>query len=125
MLDPLWSEPEASGVHFSLSDSISFLFLFILCLLEFSSPVLPLKSQRLSQEDPVQTTSVYFWTLSADSEVSEFPWELVRIHIPPMMPSGEIGEGLSSWLGSHVARDDGALAREEDGLLGHLTPAFS
>lgn len=104
MLGPLWSEPEASGVHFSLSDTISFLFLFILCLLEFSSPLLPLKCQRLSpggsSSKPfclLLNTFWRFWSFRIPMRASEDPHPSHNAKWWSKRKGFQFREGLPDW----------------------------
>lgn len=65
-------QPQASGAHFSLSDNILFIFLFILCPVEFSSSPLLWNPKGCPLEDP----------LSA----SEHSLEILSVRIPPGAP---------------------------------------
>lgn len=80
-------DPCCGSLHSSLFSQWVYLVPFLLCEVPFRvlQCLSSLKCQRLS----LGGFTVYFWTLSENSKMSDFPWESVKSWIPSLMLTGE------------------------------------
>lgn len=80
-------DPCCGSLQSSLFSQWVYLVSFPLCMVPFRVLQCPssLKCQRLS----LGGFTLYFWTLSENSELSDFLWEPVKSWIPPFILTGE------------------------------------